>query len=162
MNDLIRGIPFKFEPKRINRFFAKFDTDIGIEQWKVQKFDRPKMKINSVPIKFYNEQNYVSGQYNWDPLTITLLDPIAPSTGIEVMEWVRKHAESLTGRMGYASHYKKDIELIEGDPGGNIVSRFYLEQCLITSVDFGSNDYTSDELSNITLTIQPWRCILNY
>ena len=158
---MIRTMPFEYEPKRVNRFFAVFDNALGIQVWKVQKFKRPSMKINSVPIMFMNEQNYVAGRYVWDTMSVTFLDPIGPSTSQQLMEWVRLHAESLTGRMGYAAGYKKDITLKSLDPTGVEVEKWFLEQCMITSIDFGENDYSSDELTNITLELQPWRCILN-
>ena len=107
-NEMIRGIPFEYEPKRVNRFFAEFADELGIEVWKVQKFKRPSMKINSVPIQFMNEQNYVAGRYTWDEMALTFFDPIGPSTSQQLMEWVRLHAESLTGRMGYAAGYNNN------------------------------------------------------
>ena len=55
---MIRTMPYEYEPKRVNRFFAIFDDALGIQTWKVQKFKRPSMKINSVPIQYMNEQNY--------------------------------------------------------------------------------------------------------
>ncbi len=161
MADMIRGIPFEYEPKRVNRFFAQFDDALGIEVWKVQKFKRPSMKINSVPIDFMNERNYVAGRYTWDEMSITFLDPIGPSTSQQLMEWVRLHSESLTGRQGYAAGYKKTILLKALDPTGIEVEKWTLEQCMITGIDFGENSYEDDALSTITLTIQPWRCILN-
>ena len=161
MAEMIRGIPFEYEPKRVNRFYAEFPSELGIEVWKIQKFKRPSMTINSVPIQFMNEQNYVSGRYIWEELTLEFLDPIGPSTSQQLMEWVRLHAESLTGRMGYAAGYKKNIILKSLDPTGIEVEKWFLEQCQITAIDFGDNDYTADDLTNISLTIQPWRCILN-
>jgi len=158
---MIRGIPFDYEPKRVNRFFAQFDAALGIEVWSIQKFKRPSMKINSVPIQFMNEQNYVIGRYNWEEMQLTFLDPIGPSTSQVLMEWVRLHAESLTGREGYAAGYKKNIYLKALDPTGVEVEQWFLEQCMITGIDFGENSYEDDALTNITLTIQPWRCILN-
>lgn len=156
----MRGIPMQYEPKRVNRFFAEF-VDVGIEVWKVQKFKRPSMKINTVPIKFMNETNYVSGFYTWDTMSITFLDPIGPSTSQQLMEWVRLHAESLTGRMGYKAGSAKNILLKAVDPTGVEVEKWFLEQCIITSIDFGENDYGTDDLTNITLEVQPYRCILN-
>lgn len=161
MAELLRGMPFDYEPKRVNRFFAEFPDELGIEVWSVQKFKRPSMKINSVEIPFVNQQNYVAGRYTWDEMQITFLDPIGPSTSQQLMEWIRLHAESLTGRMGYAAGYKKTILLKSLDPTGVEVEKWLLEQCMITSVDFGDNDYSNDELTNVTLTVQPWRCILN-
>lgn len=161
MAELLRGMPFEYEPKRVNRFFAEFSDELGIEVWKIQKFKRPSMKINSVPIPFVNEQNYVAGRYTWDEMSITFLDPIGPSTSQQLMEWTRLHAESLTGRMGYAAGYKKNILLKALDPTGVEVEKWFIEQAMVTGVDFGDNDYGNDELTNITVTIQPWRCILN-
>lgn len=160
-NEMIRGIPFEYEPKRVNRFFAEFADELGVEVWQIQKFKKPSMKINSVPIQFMNEQNYVAGRYTWDEMQVTFLDPIGPSTSQILMEWVRLHAESLTGRMGYAAGYKKNILLKALDPTGIEVEKWFLEHCQIVSIDFGENSYEDDGLTNIQLTLQPWRCILN-
>jgi len=162
MAELIRGVPFDYEPKRKNRFFAEFADELGIEVWKVQTFDRPKMDIASVEIPFINEFNYVAGKYKWQSLSIEFIDPIGPSTSTQLMEWVRLHAESLTGRMGYAAGYKKNINLKQLDPTGVEIEKWFLEQCQITNIDFGNNDMGDDGLSNVTITIQPWRCIHNY
>jgi hypothetical protein len=161
MAELIRGIPFTYEPKRPNRFFAEFASELGIEVWLIQKFKRPTLKINSVEIDYMNETNYVSGKYKWDPVTVTFLDPIGPSASQILMEWVRLHAESLTGRMGYKSGASKNIYLKSLDPTGVEVEKWYLEQCIITSIDFGENDYSNDEVNTVTVELQPWRCILN-
>ena len=160
--ELIRGVPFDFEPKRENRFYAEFADELGIEVWKVQTFKRPTMSINSVEIPFINETNYVAGKYKWETMDVTFIDTIGPSTTIQLMEWVRLHAESLTGRMGYAAGYKKNINLKALDPTGVEVEKWFIEQAQIVDVDFGTNDHSSDELQKITVTIQPWRCILNY
>ncbi len=159
---MLLNVPFEYEPKRQNRFFAEFDSALGIETWKVRKFKRPSMKINKTEIPYMNEMQYVAGRYTWDELNVTFLDPIGPSTSVQLMEWVRLHAESLTGRMGYAAGYKKNIVLKELDPTGIEVAKFLLEQCQIVGIDFGDNDYAEDGLTEISLTIQPWRCILNY
>lgn len=158
---MIRSIPFQYEPKRVNRFYAEFSDELGIEVWQVQKFKRPSMKINPVEIDYMNEKNYVAGRYTWDSLSVTFLDSIGPSTSQILMEWVRLHAESLTGREGYAAGYKKNIILKQLDPTGVEVEKWLLEQCMITSIDFGDNDYENDGLATVTLELQPWRCILN-
>ena len=40
---------------------------------------------------------------------VTLYDPIVPSGAQSVIEWIRLHHESVTGRDGYSDMYKKDI-----------------------------------------------------
>jgi len=161
MSNMLIGVPFDYEPKRVNRFFAEFPSELGIETWKVRKFKRPQMDINSVEIPYLNEMQYVSGRYKWETIDVEFLDTIGPSTSQQLMEWVRLHAESLTGRMGYAMGYKKNLILKELDPSGVEVAKFFLEQCQITNIDFNENAYDDDALTTITLTLQPWRCILN-
>ena len=156
------GVPFEYEPKRVNRFFAEFSDELGIEVWKVQKFTRPKMKINPVSIPFVNEMNYVSGRYTWESLNVTFLDPIGPSTSQQLMEWVRLHAESLTGRMGYAAGYKKDVELEMLDPTGVVVEKWILEGTWLTGVNFDSLAYNTDALASISATLRMDRCVLVY
>lgn len=162
MSELVRGIPVDYEPLRENRFFVEFSDDLGIEVWKVQEVKRPTLTINSVEIPFINETNYVAGKYKWSEMEIKFLDTIGPSTSVQLMEWVRLHAESLTGRMGYAASYKKNLLIKSLDPTGLEVQRWFIEQAMITNVDFGNNSMESDAVQNITVTIQPYRCILNY
>ena len=131
MADMLRGIPFEYEPKRNNRFYAEFSDELGIQTWKIQKFKKPSLKINSVEIQYMNETQYVAGKYKWDTMSIALIDTIGPSTSQQIMEWVRLHAESLSGRMGYASGYKKNITLKALDPTGVEIDKWFLEQCQI-------------------------------
>jgi hypothetical protein len=77
------------------------------------------------------------------------------------MEWVNLHFESTTGRAGYAIGYKKNLVMKALDGPGVEVQKWTLIGCQITSIDFGNFDYSANELSKITVTIQPDRCILN-
>ena len=78
------------------------------------------------------------------------------------MEWVRLHAESVTGRMGYAAGYKKDIDLEMLDPTGVAVEKWILQGVFLTSVDFDSLGYSEDNLITVKATLRPDRCILVY
>ena len=76
------------------------------------------------------------------------------------MEWVRLHAESVTGRMGYAAGYKKNLELEMLDPTGVVVEKWILEGCLITKISGGDLSMDDDGLAEISLGIQMDRAIL--
>ena len=78
------------------------------------------------------------------------------------MEWVRLCAESVTGRMGYAAGYKKNVDLEMLDPTGVVVEKWILEGTFLTSVNFDSLSYSSDALATISATLQMDRCILVY
>ena len=111
-------------------------------------------------IKFLNTETYVSGSFKWGEITVKFRDPIGPSASQAVMEWVRLHAESVTGRMGYAAGYKKDIELEMLDPSGVAIEKWILQDTFITSLDYGTLDYNADGIAEITCTLRPDRCIM--
>jgi hypothetical protein len=162
MSNMTRGIPMEYEPLRLNRFIAEFPTDLGIETFKVHEFKQPNVTIGAVEVPYMNETNYVSGKYKFDAVDMVLIDTIGTSTASQVMDWFRLHAEALTGRMGYKAGSARDIILKALDPGGFEVQKWTLEQCIITSIDFGRFSHTDDGLKLITLTVQPYRSILNY
>jgi hypothetical protein len=78
------------------------------------------------------------------------------------MEWVRLHAESVTGRMGYAAGYKKNVDLEMLDPTGVVVEKWILEGTFLTDVSFGDLGYSNDGLVQISASLRMDRCILVY
>lgn len=162
MADLLMKMPVPFEPKRENRFLLRFPDELGIHEWYVGSAKRPSTKINPVSVPFINTETFVAGKFSWDPISVTFRDPIGPSAAQALMGWFRLHAESVTGRMGYAAGYKKDIELELLDPAGVAIEKWILEGTFLTSIDFGSLDYTSDNIATITAELRMDRCILVY
>ena len=123
---------------------------------------RPQITINPVEIPFLNTSTYVAGRFNWNTINVTFRDPIGPSAAQALMEWVRLHAESVTGRMGYAAGYKKNIFLEMLDPTGVAVEKWILQGTFLTDVNFDSLGYSDDNLATITATLRPDRCVLVY
>ena len=105
---------------------------------------------------------YVAGRFVWNTINVTFRDPIGPSASQALMEWVRLHSESVTGRMGYAAGYKKDLDLEMLDPTGVAVEKWILQGTFLTDVNFDSLGYSDDALATITATLRPDRCILVY
>jgi hypothetical protein len=162
MADLLMKMPVPYEPKRQNRFIMRFDSSLGINEWFVESAKRPSIKVASTEIQFLNTSTYVAGRFNWDEISVKLRDPIGPSAAQAIMEWVRLCAESVTGRMGYAAGYKKNVDLEMLDPTGVVVEKWILQNCFITSADFGSLAYNSDALADISISLRMDRCILVY
>jgi hypothetical protein len=162
MADLLMKMPLPYEPKRKNRFILRFPSSLGINEWYVESTKRPSIKINPTAIPFLNTETYVAGRFTWDTINVTFRDPIGPSAAQALMEWVRLHAESVTGRMGYAAGYKKDIDLELLDPTGVVVEKWILQGTFLTNVDFQDLNYGQDGLATIQATLRPDRCILVY
>ena len=162
MGDLILKMPTEYEPLRKNRFLLRFPSDLGIQEWWVASCSRPKLSQNETEIQFLNTSSWVVGRYIWENINVTLRDPIGPSASQAVMEWVRLHSESITGRQGYAAAYKRDLILEMMDPTGTVVSQWIIKSAMITNVEFGELSYDDDSLAEITLTIRPQYCILSF
>lgn len=159
MSDLLIKAPITYELLRKNRFILRFPSDLGIQEWWVVNCSRPSMTQNPVEIPFLNTSNYVLGRYTWDDINVTLRDPIGPSASQAVMEWVRLHSESVTGRQGYAVGYKRDLILEMLDPTGVVISQWIIKEAMITSVKFSELDYSGDDVATIDLTLKPFYCI---
>jgi hypothetical protein len=157
---MFRGTPIQYDLKRNNRFMVEFPTELNIESWLVHASSAPKMDIQRTEIPYMNTKFGVAGIYTWNPIDIEFIDPIGPSSSQKIMEWVRLHAESFTGRMGYAAGYKKDLFLVRLDPNLNPVEKWAMYQCQITNAEFGNNAHGDDELQKPKITIHPDYCEL--
>ena len=162
MADLLMKMPVPYEPKRQNRFILRFPSSLGINEWFVETAQRPHIQIAATEIPFLNTSTYVAGRFNWQALNVTFRDPIGPSAAQALMEWVRLHAESVTGRMGYAAGYKKNVDLEMLDPTGVVVEKWILEGTMITKTAWSEANYSQDTLATLDATLQMDRCILVY
>lgn len=162
MADLLMRMPIPYEPKKKNRFIFRFPTPLGIQEWFVSSGSRPSISQEETEIQFLNTSTWVLGRFTWDTIDVSFRDPIGPSAAQALMEWVRLHAESVTGRMGYAAGYKKDIDLELLDPTGVAVEKWILQGTFLSDVNFDSLGYSDDGLATITATLRPDRCILVY
>ena len=148
-----------FEPKTANRYVMYIE---GVPAYLIKKAERPKLQQEKKKLDHINLERYVKGRTIWSELKLELYDPIVPSGAQAVMEWVRLHHESVTGRDGYAEFYKKDIILNVLGPVGDKVEEWILKGCQITAADFGEMTWDKDDPMTISLTIQPDFCILNF
>jgi hypothetical protein len=149
-----------FEPKQPNRFIMYMD---GFPAYIVKGVSAVTLNQGKVALNHINVQRYVKGKTVWNPITFTLFDPITPSGAQAVMEWVRLHHESVTGRDGYSDFYKKDLTFNVLGPVGDVVSEWIVKGALIESANFGDYNWdTVDAAVNLTMTVQPDYCILNF
>ena len=141
-----------FEPKQQNRFIFYVD---GIPAYLIKAAARPVITTETVELQHINVSRYVKGKSTRGPISLTLYDPIVPSGAQAVMEWVRLHHESVTGRDGYADFYKKDVTINVLGPVGDKVEEWTGKGAYITSADFGAIDWTATNAVNeITMEIQ--------
>ena len=149
-----------FEPKQPNRFIMYID---GIPSFMVKAVGAVSLTQGSVKLNHMNVSRYVKGKTEWNTISFTLFDPITPSGAQSVMEWVRLHHESVTGRDGYSDFYKKDLTMNVLGPVGDIVSEWIIKGAFITSADFGDFNWDEDaSAQELSIEVQPDYCVLNF
>ena len=153
-------LPNKFEPKRQFRWVFAIE---GIDSFLMKAAARPQMTIEKLEIPFINAKRYVAGRMTFQTMSITLHAPIAPSGAQQVMEWLRTHYESVSGRAGYADFYKRDCQIKLLDPVGTVVELWDIKGAFITDTNFNSLTYDNDSAAvEISMTLQFDNCVLQY
>ena len=149
-----------FEPKQQNRFIMYID---GFPSYMVKGVGAVSLTQGSVALNHINVQRYVKGKTTWNTVSFTLFDPITPSGAQAVMEWVRLHHESVTGRDGYSDFYKKDLTFNVLGPVGDVVSEWIIKGAMIIDASFGDYSWEdADAAQELTFTVQPDYCVLNF
>ena len=148
-----------FEPKLKNRFIMQID---GINAYLVKAMNRPSIESDEVILEHMNTTRYVKGKTRWQPLDITLYDPVVPSATQQVIEWVRLGHESVTGRDGYSDFYKKDVTFNLLGPVGDVVEEWELKGTYIQSANFGDSAFDSSDPVEITCTLRYDYAILKF
>lgn len=150
---------YSWEPKRAHQFIMEVD---GIPSYLIKTTAKPTLENGEITLEHINVQRYVKGKSKWSAINMTLYDPIVPSGAQAVMEWIRLHHESATGRNGYSSMYKKEISLIQLSPLGEKIEEWILKGCYITSANFGSLDWATEDAMTIEVGLRFDWAFLNY
>jgi hypothetical protein len=149
-----------FEPKVANRFIMYVD---GIPSYMIKKIAPVSVTMDEITLNHINVYRKIKGKAKWADMSMTLFDPITPSGAQAVMEWVRLHHESVTGRDGYSDFYKKDVTVNILGPVGDIVSEWIIKGAFIKSANFGEYSWDNEASAiNIEVTLGMDYCILNY
>jgi hypothetical protein len=129
----------------------------------IKEFGEVKIEQAEVTLNHINVQRKVKGKSTWSDVTMKLYDPITPSGAQAVMEWVRLHHESVTGRDGYSDFYKKDVTVNVLGPVGDVVSEWILKGAFIKDATFDGYNWDTDaQAQSIGLTLAIDYAVLNF
>ena len=149
-----------FEPLQPQRFVMYI---AGIPTAIIKAVDQPKLTSSAVTIPHINVERYVKGKSKWNPVTVDMLDYIAPSTMQMVMEWVRLSHESILGRDQYFDGYAKDVTIKAIGPIGDVVREWTLKGAWISEDNPAKFDWSSEgEAMVVSITLVYNYAILQY
>ena len=167
------------EPKRNFRFVVSISNFDNIK-WLVKTVDKPKFDISNVPHKYINHTFNYPGRLTWQPINLTLVDPVSPTdASATVMSFVRlagydvpsgdasTAAETAASNItkGFAVGALGDVTISQlGNPPifdpntpplQRVVDKWRLVNAFIQgTVDFGTLSYDDEELTTVSLTLQ--------
>jgi len=146
-------------PKRQFRWALYMDNNPA---WTLKSASQPSFEVTSVDHNFLSHRFSFPGRVQWNTVSITLVDPIDPDTSAEVLSWIRDSGyappvdkadfRSITKEKAVARLQGLEIQMLDGE--GEPVAKWSLRNPFILNASFGDLDYTSDELTEITLEIR--------
>ncbi len=151
----------KADPKRQYRFTLNIGN---IPVWTVKTATKPKASINVIEQNFINHTFKYPGRLTWDPITVTLVDPMDPDLAKTFMEALRNSGYQYPTSGNVRGSISKQKSVLNGlgaitlrmiDADGNPIEEWFLKNPWIADVDFGGTlGYDQDGMSELSLTIQ--------
>ena len=168
----------QIEPKRNFRFLARIGNFPNMD-WLVQTVDKPKFEISNHEHKYLNHTFNYPGRLKWQPIALTLVDPVSPvDTAATIMTFVRLagYAQPAgdAGQAQNASATNMTKARAVGALGDITISSLGVPPTFDTTVphterivdewklvnpfiqgnlDFGKLDYNNEELTTLTMTL---------
>ena len=153
------------EPKRKFRWLLYFG---GMPQFIAKSVTKPSFQVQSSQHQFLQHSFNYPGRVQWQPITMTLVDPVDPDAtqslynilkasgyvlptdvngGPEGMETISK--EKMVKALG------NRIQIDQIGPAGaaDVIESWIINNPIITSANFDGLDYGVDELLNISVGI---------
>jgi len=161
-------------PKRQHRFLFKFGTKQGdgpmeLPMWVCSRVTRPSMEITAIEHQYLNHTFKYPGRAKWNNISVTLRDPGSPDASGVLYAWIKKAGYtppigSADEATSAATFTKKSFAELFGavtietlgvdDKGaGKVIEKWSIHNPMIVSINWGENDYASEELLNITLDL---------
>ena len=151
------------EPKRKFRWLLYWT---GVPQFVIKSVKKPSYTVATTPHQFLNYEFNYPGRVTWEDIQITLVDPVQPdstkslykileNSGYVIPSNYQEAAAATISKEGMIDALGTEIKLSQLDAAGNqFIETWIVKNPLITSVDFDTLDYSSDELLNITVNIK--------
>lgn len=156
------------QPKRQHRFlfsFGKKGQQNQLPSWVVSNVTRPTVEVSTVEHQYINHSFKFPGRAKWNDITVTLKDPLTPDASQQLYSLLReagyyppvKGPEDKTMKQSFTKKSFADaigdIKIQALNAAGDPVETWTLNNPIIVSVDWGSFDYASEELVELSLTI---------
>lgn len=152
-------------PKLSYRFRVSFEG-FGVSNPKteltkqVMDFKRPSVQFGDVVIEAYNSKVKLIGKPDWQDVTVNFRDDAAGNVSKLIGEQMQKQfdfMEQSSASSGIDYKFITRCEMLDGGNGANaptVLESWELYGCLVSQVDYGEVNYTSNDPVKIAVTIK--------
>ena len=157
------------EPKRSYRFELSFtsrsdDSGAGaIPVWAVKTATKPVAEVSTIPHQYIDHTFNFPGRVTWQPITVTLVDPVNPDLSYAFLEVLGDagYKYPTTSPIAKRSLSKKaftdtigNVVIKQIDANDKVVEEWHLINPILTNIDFGGTlSYDSDDMVEVSVTI---------
>lgn len=152
-------------PKLKFRFRVIFEN-FGVGQYRteltkqVMDFARPNLNFNPVTLDIYNSKMYMVGKPEWQEITVQLRDDALGRVSQMIGSQVQRQFDFLNQASAVAGidyKFTTRFEALDGGNGAttpNVIERWRIDGCFISSVNYNDFNYNSNDPSTISLTLR--------
>lgn len=132
----------------------------------VVSVSRPTLTHEEVTVDVYNSKIFLAGKHSWEALTLTLKDDISGSVDRFIAAQLQRQLNHAAQSSAYSGGQYKFAILIDTLDGGNtiaggtngtvpvVLDRWSLAGCFIVSANYGENNYSASDVTQIQLSIR--------
>ena len=142
----------------------------GVPQWMLKTATKPNFTITESSHSFLGHTFYHPGRVEWQPIDVTLGDPVQPDASATMMNMLRQMGYDYPDGLDYANGRdgrgptgisKKravaamgETKITQLNADGEELESWKLINPFITKAEFGSLDYSSDEMVDVSISIR--------
>jgi hypothetical protein len=150
------------DPKRAYRFLVDIGRMPNGATWYAKSCKKPEITISTIEHNFLNHKFYYPGRAEWAEVTVTLVDPVSPDAAINTAALIRASGYNPPKNVNDAATISKQasvaamgsVRISQINSLGDAVETWTLWNPFITGVTYGDLDYSSDEMTEITIKIR--------
>lgn len=148
------------DPKRQNNFIVRMNGEERVEQFYAKTVEKPSFTINTAEANYLNHTFKYPGRVTWNPLSITFHDSVDEDSAsykivklLELMGYNPPADQDDLGTISKSSSVVSlgNVEIVHLNSRGEEKETWTLMNAFVSDVNFGSLDYSSDELVEITV-----------
>jgi hypothetical protein len=157
------------EPKKAYNWVMTFN---GVPQWMLKTASKPNFSITESSHSFLGHTFYHPGRVEWQPIDVTLGDPVQPDAAASMLYLLRQmgydypdglaYADGANSRTGMPTGISKKravaamglTKITQLDADGDAIEEWRLHNPWITKAEFGSLDYSSDVIVDVSFSIR--------